>query len=338
MKADEASQAKADAIAFQAPSASAGLWQIANSLLPLIALVTALHYVIATDAWWTVPLYLALVVLAAGFVVRIFIVQHDCGHGSFFESRRANDLVGLLCGIVTFTPYSNWARQHAGHHAHWNNLDRRASGVDIYSTCVTVAEYRAMSRPARLRLRLVRSPIVYLGLIPPLVFLVLYRLPFDTPRAWRRERRSVHLNNALLLIAFVAMGIPLGFWNVLLVHLPIMAIAAIVGVFLFSVQHRFEEALWARGDAWRAVDAALKGSSFLRLGPVLRWFTGNIGYHHIHHLNARIPNYRLAAAHDSIPAAQQVPALSLGEAFRNYRHALWDEDAGRMVSFAAARA
>ncbi len=331
-------RAKADAIAYQAPALTSGLWQIANSVLPLIAAVIALHYVLATDSWWTVLAYIALVVLAGGLVVRVFIIQHDCGHGSFFASRRANDVTGFLCGLVTFTPYQNWARQHAGHHANWNNLDRRASGADIYSTCVTVKEYRAMGGWSRLGLRLTRTPLVYLGLIPPLVFLVLYRLPFDTPRAWTRERRSVHLNNAMLLAAFVAMGLPLGFGNVLLIHLPIMSVAAIVGVFLFSVQHRFEETLWARQDAWSAVDSALKGSSYLKLGPVLRWFTGNIGYHHIHHLNSRIPNYRLAEAHEGIAAARDVPSLSLGAALLNHRHALWDEDAGRMVSFPAARA
>lgn len=325
--------AKAAAVAFQTPSRASSAWQIANSVLPLIALVTAMHYLLATETWWSWPLFVVSALLAAGFVVRIFIIQHDCGHGAFLPSQRANDVVGFLCGVFTFTPYANWARQHAGHHANWNNLDRRSSGVDIYSTCVTVDEYRAMTRRERLMLRLVRTPLVYLGLIPPLVFLVLYRLPFDTPRTWTRERRSVHLNNAMLIAAFVAMGVPLGFVEVLLVQLPIMSLAAITGVFLFSVQHRFETTLWARRDAWSAVDASLKGSSFLRLGPVLRWFTGNIGYHHIHHLSSRIPNYRLSAAHRGIAAAQDVPVLTLGAALRNHRYALWDETAGRMVSF-----
>lgn len=328
---------KAQSMAFQTPAWQTGAWQIANSLIPLVGVVITMHYLLAAGTWWSIGLLIPLAVLGAGFVVRLFIVQHDCGHGSFFASKRANDIVGHLCGVVTFTPYAIWARQHAGHHATWNNLDRRHTGVDIYSTCVTVDEYNAMSPRARALLRLVRTPIVYLGLIPPLVFLVLYRLPFDTPREWARERRGVHLNNLMLLTAFVAMGIPLGFGNVLLVQLPIMAIAAIVGVFLFSVQHRFETTLWARRDAWNGIDAALRGSSFLDLTPVLRWFTGNIGYHHIHHLNARVPNYRLRAAHEGLASARAVPSLGLGSALRNHRHALWDEASQRMVSFGAAR-
>jgi len=329
---------KAASLAYQTPTWHAGLWQIASSLLPLVGIVVAMHYLLTIDAWWHWLLFALLTVFGAGFVVRIFIVQHDCGHGSFFPSRRASDITGFLCGVVTFTPYANWARQHAGHHATWNNLDRRHTGVDIYSTCVTVDEYNALTLRQRLLLRIVRTPVVYLGLIPPLVFLVLYRLPFDTPRDWQRERLSVHLNNLMLLTAFVAMGLPLGFGNVALVQLPIMTIAAIVGVFLFSVQHRFETTLWARRDDWNSVDASLKGSSFLKLNPVLRWFTGNIGYHHIHHLNSRVPNYRLRAAHDGLGAAQAVPTLTLGAAFLNHRNALWDECDKRMVSFGQARA
>lgn len=328
---------KAGSLAFQTPTWREGLWQIATSLPPLIGIVVLMHYLLAAGTWWGAVLLAPCAVLGAGFVVRIFIIQHDCGHGSFFASKLANDVTGFLCGVVTFTPYANWARQHAGHHATWNNLDRRHTGADIYSTCVTVAEFNAMTPRSRLVLRLVRTPIVYLGLIPPLVFLVLYRLPFDSPREWKRERLGVHLNNLMMLVAFVAMGVLLGFSNVLIVQLPIIAIAAITGVFLFSVQHRFETTLWSRSHAWNSIDAALKGSSYLDLTPILRWFTGNIGYHHIHHLNSRVPNYRLRAAHDALTAADPVPAVTLGMALRNHRHALWDEDRQRMVSFGEAR-
>lgn len=330
---------KAAVMKFQTPTIAESLWQIVNSVVPLIGVVVAMHYTLTVEAWWAVPLFCALAVLGAGFVVRIFIIQHDCGHGSFFASQRANDWVGFFCGLFTFTPYANWARQHAGHHAVWNNLDRRHTGVDIYSTCITVAEYRAMSVSERLGLRFVRTPLVYLFLLPPVVFLLLYRLPFDTPREWRRERLSVHANNAMLLAAFIGMGLWLGFGNVLLVQLPIMALAAITGVFLFSVQHRFETTLWARGESWSAVDASLKGSSFLKLPAVLRWFTGNIGYHHIHHLNSRVPNYRLRAAHEALSLDRAIPVLTLGVALLNHRNALWDEDNSRMISFGeAARA
>lgn len=311
-------------------------WQIVNSVLPLTGVVIALHYALAAATWWSWALMAPLWLIGGGLVVRIFIIQHDCGHGSFFKSERANQIVGFCCGLFTFTPFVAWARQHAGHHAHWNNLDRRNTGVDIYSTCVTVDEYRAMTGRQRTLLRVMRTPLVYLLLIPPLVFLVLYRLPFDTPKDWHRERRSVHATNLMLLAAFVAMGIPLGFGAVLLVQIPIICVAAIVGVFLFSVQHRFETTLWARRESWSSVDASLQGSSFLRLSPVLRWFTGNIGYHHIHHLNSRVPNYRLRAAHDGMALEDMVPALSLSGALANHRYALWDEDRQRMVSFRTA--
>ncbi len=329
---------KAAVSAFQQPDLSAALWQIANSFLPLIVLEVAMYNIIGIDAWWSYPLTLALAILAGGFVVRIFIIQHDCGHGSFFRSERANTIIGMICGVVTFTPYANWLRQHAGHHASWNNLDRRDTGVDIYSTCMTVDEYRAMTPGEQWRYRFLRHPIVYLMLIPPRVFLVIYRLPFDTPRAWVRERLAVHLNNAILLALFIGMGLTLGFWNVLAIQIPVMATAAIVGVFLFSVQHRFENTLWARGETWSAFDASLKGSSYFHLPRVLQWFTGNIGYHHVHHLNSRVPNYRLQACHEAIPELGRLPVLTLPVALRNHRNALWDEAGRRMVSFSYAAA
>ena len=329
---------KAAATAFQTPTLSASLWQIVNSFVPLVALVVAMFYSLAIEAWWGYGVTLALAVLAGGFVVRIFIIQHDCGHGSFFRAPWANELTGLLCGVVTFTPFANWRRQHAGHHAHWNNLDHRASGADIYSTCMTVEEYAAMTPSERWRYRLIRHPLIYLLMLPPLVFLVIYRLPFDTPKAWRRERLSVHLNNAMILAAFVTLGLTAGFANAALVYVPIVASAAIVGVFLFSIQHRFEDTHWTRGGDWNAVDASMKGSSFFRLPRLLQWFTGNIGYHHVHHLNARIPNYRLQACHEATPAMHAAPVLTLRKAFGNARAALWDESGHRMISFGDAEA
>ncbi|MBX3499377.1 MAG: fatty acid desaturase [Alphaproteobacteria bacterium] len=291
-------------------------------------------YVLADISTW---LTLALALPAAGFVVRIFILQHDCGHGALFRSRGLNDWTGRLCGLVTLTPYASWRRQHALHHANWNNLDRRESGADIYSTCLTIAEYRALKPLRRLGYRLLRHPLIALVLLPPLVFVALYRVPFDTPASWRRERLSVHFTNLALLALFTTMGLTLGFANVALVQLPIMVVAAIIGVWLFSVQHRFEGTQWFRRDTWSAQAASLRGSSFLRLPGLLRWFTGNIGYHHVHHLNARIPNYRLADCHDASPALRRVPTLGLGAALRSSGCWLWDEEGGRMVGFAAAR-
>lgn len=274
--------------------------------------------------------------MAAGFLVRIFIIQHDCGHGAFFETRRGNDSLGILCSLVTLAPYAAWKRQHAGHHGVWNNLDQRQSGLDIYSFCLTVAEYRALTPRARWRHRLIRHPLIANFLLPPAVFLFLYRFPFDTPRHWRRERAAVYLTDLVLFAILGGLGLAFGFDRVLAVHLPIMICAAIIGAWLFSVQHRFEHTSWTRAEEWSAENAALHRSSYLQLPNILRWFTGNIGFHHIHHLNPRIPNYRLAACQTANPALQRTPTLSFAEALRAWRYSLWDEDRRRMVSFASA--
>jgi omega-6 fatty acid desaturase (delta-12 desaturase) len=313
----------------QAASLPRSLGQIATSFLPFIALCAAMYASLDMSYWLT----LALAVPAAGFVVRIFIIQHDCGHGAFFRSRAWNDRIGRLCSLATLTPYANWRRQHAAHHANWNNLDRRESGSDIYSACLTVREYRQLKPGRRLLYRTLRHPAIALVGLPPMVFLLLYRLPFDTPAHWRRERLSVHATNLALASAVVVLGLTMGFGAVLLVQLPIMVIAAIVGVWLFSVQHRFESARWFTRDAWSAGDASLRGSSYLRLPPLLQWFTGNIGFHHVHHLSPRIPNYRLAACHAAIPRLQRAPTLTLREAVKGAPYWLWDEAGDRMVRF-----
>jgi omega-6 fatty acid desaturase (delta-12 desaturase) len=293
----------------------------------------AVMYVSIDVSYW---ISLALAPLAAGFLVRIFIIQHDCGHMSFFRGRRANDILGFACSLLTLTPYASWRRQHAGHHGIWNNLDRRQSGADIYSSCLTVAEYRALSPWQRWWYRTARHPLVANILLPPLVFLGLYRVPFDTPRAWRHERRAVYITDVALVAMFGGLGLLLGFGEVATVQLPIMVLASIIGVWLFSVQHRGETTQWARRDDWDAVSASLRSSTYLRLPAVMQWFTGNIGYHHVHHLNPRIPNYRLRECHASIPALREVPTLSFRDGLRAVPFVLWDEERGRMVTFSEA--
>ena len=312
---------------FERPMLGRSLWQIATSFLPFLACCALMYWTLAFAPLLTA----ALGVAAAGFLVRIFIIQHDCGHGSFFRSRAANSAVGLLCSLATFTPYLMWRRQHAGHHSHWNNLDRRLSGADIYAGCLTLAEYETLPGVRRRLYRIMQHPVVSWLVLPPLVFMLLFRLPFDAPRAWRRERWSVQLTNLALLALYLGLGFLLGFRTVLLVQGPVLALGAIVGVWLFSVQHRFEDALWARQPAWRPVSAAIEGSSYLELPPVLQWFTGNIGFHHVHHLNPRIPNYRLEACHDAVPALQAAFVMKPWHALKSWRAALWDEGEARMV-------
>jgi omega-6 fatty acid desaturase (delta-12 desaturase) len=313
---------------FQVPSLPRALWGAGSTFVGFLAVCTAMYATFGLSYLLT----LGLAVIAAGFTVRLFIIQHDCGHGSFLASRLGNTILGRLCGLVTFTPYANWRRQHAGHHAVWNNLDRR-EGTDLYSSALTVAEYRARSPRQRFLYRLSRHPVVTGLLLPPLVFLLLYRVPFDTPKAWQRERVSVHATNAGIVAVLIGLGLVLGFERVLLIQLPIMVIASIVGAWLFAVQHRFENALWQRDITWSFHAAALEGSSYLKLPRILQWFTGNIGFHHIHHLNPRIPNYRLGDCHAAIPALHAAPTLRFGDALRAPFFALWDEETQRMVGF-----
>jgi omega-6 fatty acid desaturase (delta-12 desaturase) len=317
---------------YQNPALGRSLLEVAMSFGGFGVVCAAMYVMLEVSVWIAMPLAL----LAAGFLVRIFIIQHDCGHGSFFRSRRANRLVGWICSVFTLTPYASWRRHHAGHHRMWNNLDRRSTGVDIYSSCMTVAEYRALSRLHRFLYRLVRNPLIQNIALPPLVFLFLYRLPFDTGKNWSRERWGIQLTN-IAIVGVVAGGALLFGWEVALVQLPIMILASIIGVWLFSVQHRFENSYWARQENWTPEQASIRGSSHLKLPKPLQWFTGNIGLHHIHHLNPRIPNYRLQDCHDSSPALQHAPVLTLWQAIGQSRFALWDEARLKMVSFRQCR-
>ncbi len=315
---------------FQGPSAQLSIVQFASTALAYAATVAAMYAALQYSIW----IALALSLPAAGLVVRLFVIQHDCGHGSYFRSPRANEIVGWVCSIVTLTPYDNWRRQHADHHAIWNNLDERHGGADIYSACLTLQEYRDLPAWRRWFYRVTRHLLVAQLILPPLVFLLLFRFPFDAPRTWRKERRGVHLTNVALAMMFTGFLVLLGWKQVLLVQLPITLWASTAGVWLFSVQHRFEESEWLRRAEWTPMRAALNGSSYLKLPRVLQWFSGNIGFHHIHHLLPRVPNYRLEACHEALLAGGgAVRMLTLAEAVRAPSFALWDEASARMVKF-----
>ena len=316
---------------FQVPSLRHSIMQLVTTAAPYAALIALMYYAYYHISPW---LSLALAIPAAGLVVRLFIIQHDCGHGSFFHSRRANAFVGTVCSLMTYTPFVMWRRHHAAHHAIWNNLDKRPGGGDIYSSCMTLQEYEALSPPRQRLYRAALHPLVAQLLLPPLLFVLLYRIPFDTPRSWRKERIAVHLTNLGIGALLATLVLLLGWQPVVLVQLPVIVMASILGVWLFSVQHRFEESLWARQPEWTAMGASLQGSSWLRLPRVLQWFTGNIGFHHVHHLVPRVPNYRLQACHASDPAfAATATGLTLWEALRAPSFALYDEAHKRMVRF-----
>lgn len=317
---------------FARASLPRALWQLANTLIPFVAAWSLVAW--SWLAGWHYAWTLALAVPAAAFYVRLFILQHDCGHGSFFANRRANNWVGAGIGLITLFPYAYWKKTHDVHHATSGNLDKRLLG-DIRT--LTVAEYRAESFLGRLGYRLYRSMPVMLIIGPIYQFVAKHRLPIGMPWSWTREWRSVALNNLALLGLVAVLCAWLGWRGLLAIHLPVIALAGSLGVWLFYVQHTFEGGYWTRTEDWDPREAAIAGSSFYDLPAVLRWFTGNIGYHHIHHLSPRIPNYHLRAAHRAAPGFPGLRRLGLRDSLACAKLKLWDEELQRMVDFAGAR-
>jgi omega-6 fatty acid desaturase (delta-12 desaturase) len=310
------------------PHLGRGVVDIATSVVPYLALSVLMY--LALDASYL--LVLALAIPAAGFLVRTFIVFHDCTHGSFLPSKRANTWLGIGLGLLVFESFANWRHNHAIHHATAGDLDRRGVG-DVLT--LTVAEYRASRLRRRLGYRLFRNPLLMFGLGPIYGLLLHPRL---VPRSARpRIRRSVVATNVALAVLVGALCWLVGWREYLLVQMPTLLLAGATGVWLFYVQHQFEDTYWQDAGDWSYADAALRGSSYLRLPKPLQFFTGNIGLHHVHHLSTRVPNYNLQRAHDRNPIFHQVPTLSLWDGLRAVRLKLWDEDRGRLVTFAEAR-
>jgi omega-6 fatty acid desaturase (delta-12 desaturase) len=277
-------------------------------------------------------LTLALAPLAAVFLLRTYIVFHDCSHGSFLPSRRANAWVGTVCGLLVLTPFVRWRHDHAVHHATSGDLDKR--GVGDLPT-LTVVEYQQRSRRGRLGYRLFRNPLVMFGLGP--VFAMIIGPRIISRNAPPRMRNSVLRTDLALAVIAAALVWAIGIGDLLLLWAPAAVLAGAAGIWLFYVQHQFEDAYWQRSECWSYADAALRGSSFLKLPKSLQFATGNIGYHHIHHLSVRIPNYNLQRAHEENPIFHTVPTLSLRDGLRAVRLKLWDEQRGRLVTFAQAR-
>lgn len=314
--------------AYAQPRLARSLLDVATSVVPYLALSVVTYLTLGTSLFLTV----ALIVLAGGFLVRTFIVFHDCAHGSLFASKRANRYVGRLTALLVLSPFERWRHDHAVHHATSGDLDRRGVG-DIVT--LTVAEYRARSSRGRLAYRVARNPVVMFGLGPIVAMIIGPRIATRSQRP--RLRHSVFFTDAVLL-ALVAGLCWLADWEKLLVvWAPSAMLAGSVGIWLFYVQHQFEDAYWQSGGEWNYTEAALRGSSHLKLPPVLRFFTGNIGLHHIHHLNARIPNYNLPRAHRDMAMFGDVPTLTLRDGLHAVSLKLWDDGEGKLVTFAQAR-
>ncbi len=315
---------KAIVAQYQQPATVRALWQLLNTLVPYAALWWLMHLSLDWSYWLTA----GLAVLAAGFMIRSFIIFHDCGHGSFLPSRRANAIVGFVTGIFTLTPFHQWRWEHAMHHATSGDLDRRGIG-DIWT--MTVQEYLKASRARRFAYRLARNPIVLFLLAPLYLFLVKQRFP--TRNAAKRERYSVYATNVVVGVMAAGLIWAFGWKAYVLIQLGIILIAGSAGVWLFYVQHQFEGVYWERHEEWDYCQAALQGSSFYKLPKVLQWFSGTIGFHHIHHLSPRIPNYNLERCHKSEPLFQTVKPITLRESLKSFRFRLWDEQQRKLVGY-----
>ena len=315
--------------AYAEPRLGRSLLDLGTSVVPYVALLVAMTFALGVS----VLLSLLLVLPASAFLVRTFIVFHDCTHGSFMRTRRANDVLGVALGLLMWLPFRGWQHEHAVHHATAGDLDRRGVG-DIAT--LTVAEYHALPAWRRIGYRLFRNPLVMFGFG---WLLVLVLKPRFVPRGSRpRVRNSVLATNVALALLVAALCLTIGWRDYLLVQGPVFVVSGAIGIFLFYVQHQFEDTYWQSHAAWRYDHAALEGSSYLKLPGVLRFFTGNIGFHHVHHLSVGIPNYNLQAAHDGDDRLQTVPHLTLRQGLRATRLKLWDERRGRLVTFREARA
>ena len=310
---------------YQTPTIPRSVVQLVNTLGPLVLTFIAMYFAMKVSYLLT----LALAVVAAGFLIRTFIIMHDCGHGSFFKSRRANDIVGFITGVLTLTPYSQWRRDHAIHHATSGDLEERGHG-DV--STLTVKEYLARSRWGRFKYRVYRNPVIML-LIGPIYLIFIKHRMYTKDTAGRKEIIGVHATNASILLLFVLTSLLIGPFKVAAIYFPAMFLAGAFGVWLFYVQHQFEDTYWAQGAEWDYATAAVEGSSFYRLPRVLNWFTGSIGFHHVHHLSPKIPNYLLRQAHEENQMFARAKVLTMAESIRTFSLKLWDEESRRLIGW-----
>ncbi|MBN2775620.1 MAG: fatty acid desaturase [Prolixibacteraceae bacterium] len=306
------------------PSLWKSIWQISNSFIPYLGLWVLIIYSLSISYWITA----GLILLAAGFLVRLFIIFHDCGHGSFFKSKKANRIVGSIFGILAFTPYDKWHNQHMKHHATVGNLDKRGVG-DVWT--MTKEEFEKSDKKTRIKYKIYRNPFIMFGLGPIAVFLVTNRFTYK----WmtKKEKRNIWLTNLMLLLIFTGMGLTIGFFTFLILQLLILFIAGIAGFWLFYLQHQYEDVSWYRQEEWDFITVALEGSSYIKFPKILQWFSGNIGFHHIHHMNARIPNYNLQKCYKEFPIFKKIKPITFLSSLKTLKFRLWDEDQQKLVGY-----
>jgi len=309
---------------YQSPETLHSIWQIVNTFVPYVTIWALIVYSLSVSYWLTA----VLIVLAAGFLVRLFIIFHDCGHGSFFKSQKANKAVGMFFGILAFTPYYKWHNDHMQHHATVGNLDKRGDG-DIWT--MTTEEYRAAGKWKRLQYRLYRNPFILFGVGSLYIFVLKNR--FASKDSDKKERLNVYFTNVALLSLFVVMSWAIGFFTFLIIQLIIIYLAATAGLWLFYLQHQYEEVTWVRNTNWNYRKLALEGSSFVKFPKLLQWFSGNIGYHHIHHINSRIPNYKLEKCYRENEVFNKVEPVTFVKSLKTLKLRLWDENLQKLVGF-----
>ena len=324
MTQENAKTLKKQVAPFEKSTTKESIWQLINTVVPFI-LLWYLAYISLSVSYW---LALVPVVLAAGFLTRIFIIFHDCTHHSFFKSRRVNRMIGTVMGVFTLFPFDQWGYEHSVHHATSGNLDKRGTG-DIWT--LTVEEYVAAPLRVRLAYRFYRNPFVLFGLGPIYVFLLKNR--FNRKGARRKERMNTYLTNVLIAAFVGLLCLAIGWQSFLLVQGSIFILSGAVGIWLFYVQHTFEDSYFEPDKEWEYVKAAVEGSSFYKLPKLMQFLTGNIGYHHVHHLSPRVPNYKLEEAHNQTLPLQNVPTITLATSLQSLRFRLWDEETKNFVSF-----
>ncbi len=315
---------------YEKPAPGKAAWQILDTFIPYFTLWGVMIYTVESGFPYWITFILALA--ASLLLVRIFIFFHDCCHGSFFASPRANRILGYVSGILTFSPYEDWRRCHAIHHSTVGDLDRRGTG-DI--SLLTVDEYRASSGRKRLLYRLYRNPLIMFGLGPAFMFLFRFRFPGKGAR--KHERRSVIVTDLAILAILILAGLTMGLKTYLIIQIPIIIVAGAIGLWLFYIQHDFEGVYWARHEDWDQMRASLEGCSYYKLPGPLKWITGNIGLHHIHHVRPRIPNYNLKECYEQTPALQEIIPLTFCKSLKTPWLNLWDEKKAKLVSFRALK-